>query len=94
MQHTREPVGPLDIDFRIIRRDGSTIWISHVCRPVYGRDNEYLGRRVSNRDITERKRLETRLEEAAAYARELIESSPDPWSSSVLMAGSPTEQAE
>lgn len=78
MQHTREPVGPLDIDFRIIRRDGSTIWLNHVCRPVYGHDNEYLGRRVSNRDITERKRLETRLEETAAYARELIESSPDP----------------
>jgi PAS domain S-box-containing protein len=42
------------LEFRIIRRDGVTRWIHHICRPVgYGEDNR--GRRVSNRDITEQK---------------------------------------
>lgn len=77
-RHTREVTGPSNLDFRILRRDGSLAWISHACRPVYGRDGAYLGRRVSNRDITERKELETRLAEVATYVRGLIEASPDP----------------
>jgi PAS domain S-box-containing protein len=43
-----------NVDFRIVRRDGEIRWIAHGCRPVYGRDGKFLGRRVSNRDITDR----------------------------------------
>ncbi len=53
-------------DFRIIHRDGETRWIGHVCRPVFGRDGQPFGRRGSNRDITERKRLEEEKENAVA----------------------------
>jgi PAS domain S-box-containing protein len=49
------------LDFRIVRRDGELCWIAHVCRPVFGRDGQYMGRRVSNRDITERKQAEAAL---------------------------------
>jgi PAS domain S-box-containing protein len=45
-------------DFRIIRRDGETRWIGHVCQPVYDKKGIFSGRRGSNRDITERKQLE------------------------------------
>ncbi len=45
-------------DFRIIRRDGATRWIGHVCQPVYDKKGLSSGRRGSNRDITERKQLE------------------------------------
>jgi PAS domain S-box-containing protein len=45
-------------DFRIVRRDGETRWIGHVCQPVYDRKGLSSGRRGSNRDITERKQLE------------------------------------
>ena len=40
-------------DFRILARDGGERWIGHACQRVYGRTGEYLGRRASNRDITE-----------------------------------------
>jgi PAS domain S-box-containing protein len=53
-----------DIDFRIITRSGEERWISHICQPVYGKDNRYLGRRASNRDITRRKKLEEELRRA------------------------------
>ncbi|MDQ1240098.1 MAG: two-component system, cell cycle sensor histidine kinase and response regulator CckA [Thermodesulfobacteriota bacterium] len=45
-------------DFRIVRRDGATRWIGHVCQPVYDQAGRPSGRRVSNRDITNRKRHE------------------------------------
>lgn len=46
------------LDFRIVRRDGETRWIAHGCRAVFGRDGQFMGRRSSNRDITERKQAE------------------------------------
>lgn len=51
------------IEYRVTTRSGEERWIEHVCRPLFGEDHEYLGRRVSNRDITERKRVEKNLEE-------------------------------
>ncbi len=49
------------IDFRIMTKDGEERWISHVCLPVFRSDGRYLGRRASNRDITERKHREERI---------------------------------
>jgi PAS domain S-box-containing protein len=51
----------LHVDFRIISRTGEERWISHYCQAVYGRDGSWLGRRSSNRDITERKQVQTEL---------------------------------
>ena len=47
------------MDFRIITCNGDICWIGHVCRAVYGKDKKYLGRRATNRDITDSKRQET-----------------------------------
>ncbi|MFH0958070.1 MAG: PAS domain S-box protein [Pseudomonadota bacterium] len=67
---------PVDaIDFRIIRSDGAIRWIAHVCQPVYGQEGQTLGRRGSNRDITDRKRaeeMEKRLFTAIEHAAEGI----------------------
>jgi PAS domain S-box-containing protein len=57
------------IDFRIIRRDGTQRWIGHRCQAVYGYDGRLLGRRGSNRDITDRKRAE---EEVLRLNRHII----------------------
>ena len=47
--------GDEPVEFRILRRDASVRWISHVCQAVYDDDGHYNGRRVANRDVTERK---------------------------------------
>ncbi|PKL59269.1 MAG: hypothetical protein CVV33_08710, partial [Methanomicrobiales archaeon HGW-Methanomicrobiales-4] len=52
------------LDFRIVKKNGDIRWIEHSCMPIHGRDGAYLGRRVSNRDITERKQMEMSLHEA------------------------------
>lgn len=52
---------PGELEFRIVRKDGEVRWISHHCKPILGDDGEYLGRRGSNRDITERKHAEDEL---------------------------------
>lgn len=47
-----------EAQFRIIRRDGEIRWLSHVCQAVFDDGGQLNGRRVSNRDITERKRAD------------------------------------
>jgi PAS domain S-box-containing protein len=64
----------LSTDFRIIHRDGTIRWIGHACRHVYDSMGNALGRRVSNRDITDRKLLEIRLTESEGRLKEIIES--------------------
>jgi PAS domain S-box-containing protein len=51
----------LSIDFRIIRKDGNVRWVNHVCNPVIDMDGNLKGWRVSNRDETDRKSVETQL---------------------------------
>ena len=53
-----ETAGTDSIEYRIVARDGSVHWLDHICRPLFDKDNNYLGRRVSNRDITLRKDAE------------------------------------
>lgn len=53
------------LDFRVVHRNGATVWISHACQPVKDERGRSLGRRASNRDITERKVLEQELQRQA-----------------------------
>jgi len=64
------------IEFRIITLSGETRWIQHVCRHV-SIDEENLGRRVSNRDITGRKEADTRLEESVKQFHTITNTSLD-----------------
>jgi len=43
------------IEFRIVTKAGDIRWIDHICHAVVRADGNYLGRRASNRDITEQK---------------------------------------
>jgi PAS domain S-box-containing protein len=54
-----------ELEFRIIHRDGTMRWIGHVCQTVFDARGNFLGRRGSNRDITDRKKAETALEESS-----------------------------
>ncbi len=48
--------------FRIQAHNGSEHWIEHICKPVFDRAGQFLGRRGSNRDITARRHAEQKLD--------------------------------
>ena len=58
-------------EFRILRPDGSVRWLAHACQPVSDEHGHVLGRRGSNRDVTERKRAEESLRESERQLRSL-----------------------
>jgi PAS domain S-box-containing protein len=51
----------LEMDMRIIHSSGEVRWISHACQPIEN-NGVYLGQRASNRDITEHKKLLSKVE--------------------------------
>jgi len=69
VRHLKDEIESMDaqtIEFRIITLNGDERWVAHICQPVYGDDGSFLGRRISHRDITEKKRGETALRKAHA----------------------------
>jgi two-component system sensor histidine kinase/response regulator len=66
--HEGERNGVRDIEYRIHHKNGELRWIEHLCQPVKDAAGKSLGRRVSNRDITERKRSEEALRQARDQA--------------------------
>jgi len=60
-------------DFRIRTATGEILWLHHVCRPVYGRDGDFLGRRASNFDISVERTALLRNEELIAKLREALD---------------------
>ena len=58
LHEIRRQMLPFEIPFRIRTREGEIRWVEHACQPVKGRQGEFLGFRVSNRDVTERKLAE------------------------------------
>jgi len=65
------------MDFRIVSRSGEERWIGHICRPVYGANGQYRGRRISNRDITDRIRAEKALSDSEELYRSLLRNAND-----------------
>ncbi len=59
--------------FRIVRSDGDIRWIEHICQPVCGPGGIGIGRRGSNRDITERKKLEVQLENKISELQDALD---------------------
>lgn len=61
------------LEFRIITKNGQVRWLWHGCRAVYGQDHQRLGRRASNRDITDRKLLQVDLELHQQHLTQMVE---------------------
>lgn len=61
------------LDFRITTQTGEERWISHYCQPVIADDGSHLGRRASNRDITQRKQLEAALVKERLLLKQRVE---------------------
>jgi PAS domain S-box-containing protein len=62
-----------ELQFRIEMSSGEVRWIEHACQPVMGGNDELLGFRASNRDITKRKKVEDELLHALEEINELKE---------------------
>ncbi len=65
VEQDRATSAPCGLEFRIIHRDGTTRWIGHLCQPVFDAKGWFLGRRGSNRDITDRKQTEKALQDSS-----------------------------
>ena len=61
--------------FRFRCKTGEEKWISHTCAPIFDSNNNFKGRRGTNRDITAQKRAELELCESEFYNRMLFEQS-------------------
>ena len=69
--------GERAIDFRILHKNGEIRWIGHVSQAVYDNEQQFLGTRASNRDITERKYLERERAKAEEKSTTILESISD-----------------
>jgi diguanylate cyclase (GGDEF)-like protein/PAS domain S-box-containing protein len=52
---------PESFDLRLLSKDGSTVWFNHTCMPVSDKENQQIGVRSTNLDITKRKKIEEKL---------------------------------
>ena len=50
-----EEQGEDEVGFRIMRQCGEVRWIVHACKALSDTDGQFIGRRGSNRDITDRR---------------------------------------
>ncbi len=55
-----------DLEFRIIRKDGSPRWVAAVSNPIYDKDGNPCGIRSSIRDLSVQKKLEEELQSLAS----------------------------
>jgi PAS domain S-box-containing protein len=67
-QLTQKP-DKCEMQFCIKRKDGKIVWIEHMCQPIMDEQSKYLGHRVSNRDVTERKQAEAKMLEMETLKR-------------------------
>jgi PAS domain S-box-containing protein len=53
-----------DVLYRLLRRDGSALWVSMSWQPIFGLDGECLGWRSSHRHVADRVRAEEELRQS------------------------------
>ncbi len=76
-RHRKDEKGVSFAQYRIICSDQTIKWIEHACQPVFGQGGKSLGRRASDRDITDRRRAEISLQENEERFRYLVENAND-----------------
>jgi PAS domain S-box-containing protein len=62
-----------ELEYRIVAKNGNIVWIEHRCQPVYLSDGSYGGRKASNTDVTEKKRIEEFLSESEERYRSFFQ---------------------
>ncbi|MEI7671975.1 MAG: response regulator, partial [Deltaproteobacteria bacterium] len=65
--------GAAELTFRIVTAKGDVRWIGHVCQAVTADDGRPLGRRASNRDVTDQKQAEASLRDVSEHLQLAIQ---------------------
>jgi PAS domain S-box-containing protein len=65
------------IDYRVVRKDGRMIWMSHTCTRVFSDKGDPIGIRGSDRDITDRKIIGRILSESESKFRGVFDNAND-----------------
>ena len=60
------------IEFRVLHKDGSERWIGHICREIFDDRGRSLGRRGTNRDITDQRLTQRNLWESRKVLRTVL----------------------
>lgn len=72
----RNIVESLDVEMR--RKDGGSVWMEAVVRPLFDKAGVWLGVIGVGREITERRRIEEDLHRSREFLRMILEAIPDP----------------
>jgi PAS domain S-box-containing protein len=64
------------LEYRLMRKDGTPIWVESYSTPIYDQENELIQRLVTTRVITERKRIEDALRTSNQRYDTLVENIP------------------
>lgn len=67
IHHINSRGKPESFDIRLLNKQGETVWITHICAPVFDEKGRQTGVRSTNLDITQRKRDQFRIERLAHY---------------------------
>ena len=67
-----------EVPFLFVKKDGNTAWFATSWRPIYDHNDEYIGIRMSLRDITDSKKTEDNLAESEKRFRHVVEAVPFP----------------
>ncbi|HEY3307662.1 MAG TPA: PAS domain S-box protein, partial [Desulfuromonadaceae bacterium] len=65
-------IGAHNLVLRICHADGTVRWLEHDCQPVFDQAGVFLGNRGSNRDVTDRKKMEAALAESEEHFHQLF----------------------
>jgi len=66
----------VELEFRIKRKGGEIRYIQHINRPIFDTQGNFLGRRISNRDITEKKLAEIDLNRQKKLIESILDNAP------------------
>ncbi|MTI19957.1 PAS domain S-box protein, partial [Fulvivirga sp. RKSG066] len=65
------------LEFRVIRKDGSVIWVEANTKPIFDQDGNITSFQSSTRNITDKKKIEESVRKSEASLRALIENTTD-----------------
>ncbi|MCY2986665.1 MAG: PAS domain S-box protein [Planctomycetota bacterium] len=66
-----------NVEFRLIRKNGSKIWLGMSWQTIFDAKGNSVGTRTSGRDVTERKQAEETLRRSETQLRAILESTAD-----------------